>query len=38
MKVEVTSDCVAQGVKHNDEDQDHGDIELLLGPSGGRVI
>ena len=38
MKVEVTSDRVAQGVKNHDEDKDGGDIKFLLRPRSRRVI
>ena len=32
MKIEVTSDCVAQGVESHDEDKYHGDIKFFLRP------
>ena len=32
MKIEVTSDCVAQGVENHDEDKYHGDIKFFLRP------
>ena len=38
MEIEVTSDCVAQGVENHDEDKYHGDIKFFLRPWGRRVI
>ena len=32
MEIEVTSDCVAQGVENHDEDKYHGDIKFFLRP------